>query len=337
MNLKKIKKILLDENQPSFRIKQIEEAVYENFVESWEEVTSLPGKLREKLEKCCPLNIKSEIFESEDGKTVKATIEVKGGFLIETVLMRHKDKKNGKNRNTVCVSSQVGCSLGCDFCATGKMGYKRDLKSFEIVNQVLLFERFLNKEGQKVTNVVFMGMREPLLNYDRVMRAVRILNGKMGIGARKISISTSGIVDGISKLISEPLQVNLAVSLHAPNSQLRSKIMKVNDVYSLDKLMDTVAEYIRKTKRKVMIEYLMLKDVNDSDENAKELAVLLHTKLKKLFMVNLISFNPTGKYLSSSTERISSFKVVLENEGISVIQRYKFGRDVKGACGQLVS
>jgi 23S rRNA (adenine2503-C2)-methyltransferase len=242
--------------------------------------------------------------------------------------MKHED------RNTVCVSSQVGCALGCLFCATGKMGFKRNLEVFEIVEQVLFFARYLKKTKDKVTNVVFMGMGEPFLNYGNVLGAIKILNDKEGfnLGARKFSISTVGITEGIEKLAEEKLQINLAISLHASNNKLRSNLIPANKKYGIEKILKKVNEYIKKTNRKVMFEYLMIKDLNDSNESAKELAFLME---KPLYFVNLISYNPTGDFQPSSKETIQKFKSILEKEGVYVTERYRFGREIKAACGQL--
>jgi 23S rRNA (adenine2503-C2)-methyltransferase len=243
--------------------------------------------------------------------------------------MKHND-----DRFTVCVSSQVGCPLACSFCATGTMGLKRNLDSFEIITQVLLFSRYL--KDKKITNVVFMGMGEPFLNYDNVMKAIHILNDSeyFNIGSRKISISTAGIVEGIERFALEDLQVNLSISLHAPNNQLRNELMPINKKYSLEKVLISVDEYILKTKRKVMFEYLMIKGVNDSLSCAKELAKLMK---KPLYMVNLIVYNPTGRFVPSDSRTIKKFKEYLEKEGIFTTQRYEFGRGINAACGQLAT
>ncbi|MCK9445559.1 23S rRNA (adenine(2503)-C(2))-methyltransferase RlmN [bacterium] len=239
--------------------------------------------------------------------------------------MKHTD-----DRSTVCVSSQVGCPLACSFCATGTMGLKRNLTAEEIVMQVLLFARVC-----KVTNIVFMGMGEPFLNYDNVMSAIRMLNSAeyFNIGSRKISVSTSGIIEGIEKFANEDLQVNLSISLHAPNNKLRSQLMPINKKYSLEKVIEAVDNYIIKTNRKVMFEYLMIVGENDSLECARELALLMK---KPLYMVNLIVYNPTGKFKASDSKTIKKFKDYLEGEGIFTTQRYEFGRGIKAACGQLV-
>ncbi|MDD4902525.1 MAG: 23S rRNA (adenine(2503)-C(2))-methyltransferase RlmN [Patescibacteria group bacterium] len=360
MDIKKIQEILKDE--PKFRIKQVYEAVFAKFIENWDEATNLPAALREKLKAEAPLEIKAEILESADKNTIKAAIDFSDGR-VETVLMRH-----GENRNTVCVSSQIGCLLGCEFCLTGQGGFERSLNFYEIVEQVLFFARYLRRSPQgetgggtttprttpnpsferrgnpvegniseRVSNIVFMGMGEPLLNYDEVMKAVRFLNDEetFNIGARKISISTVGIIDGIKKLANEPLQINLALSLHAPDDELRQQIMPVAKNNPLKSLLKAVKSYIAKTNRKVMIEYLMLDKVNDSSAQAQKLADLLKVHLGKLFMVNLISYNETQKYRTSPSAVINNFKKILEREGVEVVQRFKFGRDVQGACGQL--
>jgi len=322
MNLALIEQKL--ENQPKYRIKQVRKLIFQDLIEDWGKASVLPIELREELKKKCPLEIKHKMFD--EGDTLKALIELEDGLKIESVLMKHTD-----NRSTVCVSSQVGCPLACSFCATGTMGLKRNLTIEEIVMQVLLFERVC-----KVTNVVFMGMGEPFLNYDNVMSAIRMLNSAeyFNIGSRKISVSTSGIVEGIEKFTNEDLQVNLSISLHAPNNELRSKLMPINKKYSLSSLIEAVDKYITKTNRKVMFEYLMIAGENDSLECAYELALLMK---KPLYMVNLIVYNPTGKFKASDSKTIKNFKEYLEREGIFTTQRYEFGRGIKAACGQLVT
>lgn len=328
MDLANLENILKDE--PSFRMKQVEEAVFGRFIESWSEATNLSLSLREKLNKECPLSIKAEILSSKKDDALKSLLIFNDGLKAESVLMRHSD-----GRNTVCVSSQVGCPMGCLFCATGKMGFKRNLESLEIVEQVILFSRQLKKSGEKVSNVTFMGMGEPFLNYENAMEAIRIINKKIGIGARNISISTIGIVEGIRKLIEEPLQVNLAISLHATNNELRTKIIPANKKYPLEAVMKAVSEYISKKNRKVMFEYVMIDGLNDSEHCAKELASLLKKLPRWLYLVNLIAYNPTGIFKPSSSARIEKFREVLEKNNVLVTQRYRFGRELKAACGQL--
>jgi len=330
MNLSTLEKILV--HHPAYRLKQAREAVFNQLVESWDEVSSLPLDLRTKLEQECPINIKHKIFESDESNTQKAIVYLHDGEQIETVFMQHKDK-----RNTLCVSSQVGCAMACEFCATGHQGFTRNLSEFEILEQVILFARILKKQNQKITNIVFMGMGEPLLNYDNVLEAIRIINSKEGfnIGARHISISTSGIREGIVRLTREPLQINLALSLNASNSKLRSEIMPINRQYPIDKIFLVLAEYIKVTRRRVMIEYVMLGRVNDTEKHARELSLLLDNKLGKLFFVNLINFNPTKYFKPSAKESIEKFKKILEKYHIPVTQRFAFGHNIHGACGQL--
>ena len=330
MDLVQVEKAL--KKEPRYRLNQVNKLLFQNLIEDWSNATVLPLPLREKLEKECPLEIKAESFISKDKKSVKAIISLKDDLKIESVLIRHKDK-----RNTVCVSSQVGCPLKCTFCATGKMGFKRNLEVSEIVEQVLFFARYLKKTKEKVVNIVFMGMGEPFLNYDNVLEAIRVLNNKQrfNLGARHFSISTIGIVPGIEKLAEEGMEINLAVSLHASDNELRSMIIPINEKYPLSKVLEAVDEYIKKTRRRVMFEYIMIKDVNDSNENARKLAKIAK---KRLCFVNLIPYNPIdGDFKPSPPERINMFKEILEKRGVDITQRYRFGEDIKAACGQLAS
>jgi 23S rRNA (adenine2503-C2)-methyltransferase len=329
MNLDNLEKTLSSE--PKFRLKQARSAVLKDLIEDWLQTTSLPLNLREKLKLDSPLDIAAEVYPSSDRQTEKALITLDDGEKIETVLMKHQDK-----RRTICVSCQVGCPLDCTFCATGRMGFKRNLTVSEILEQVLFFARQLKSKNEKVSNIVFMGMGEPFLNYDQVMAAIRLLNDKNGfnLGARHISISTAGITEGIEKLASEKLQVNLAISLHAPNDELRKKIMPINEKYSLAKVLAAVDDYIIKTHRRVMFEYLMIKGVNDSENEARQLAQLMG---RSLYFVNLITYNPTGNFISSSAETVKNFKEILAKAGVTSTERFRFGRDIKAACGQLAT
>lgn len=319
------------EEEPKYRASQIKKGIFVDLVEDWDMITGLPKVLREKLTKQCPLNIDAEVFSDKKDTAVKALIRLDDGKRIETVLMRHTD-----GRNTVCVSCQVGCPMACAFCATGKMTLLRSLTSSEIVEQVLFFARYLKKEDKRVSGVVFMGMGEPFSNYDNVLDAVRVMNDHDGlnIGARHISISTCGVIDGINQLAEEKLQVNLAVSLHAPDDKTRRSIMPVARTHTIEELLKAVDEYIAKTNRKVMFEYLMIGGVNDSDEQARELAELMKGRL---CMVNMIAYNSTGIFKSATKERMLYFKNVLEKAKVPVTIRYKHGREVKGACGQLAT
>ena len=322
--LKKMNINLIEEKFKGYRLKQIKKLIFKDLIEDWDKATVLPLEMRRELKESFPLEIKHKIYK--DGNTVKALIELEDGAKIECVLMEHD-----KDRSTVCVSSQVGCPLACLFCATGA-SFKRNLKSYEIIEQVLLFSRYL--KNKRITNIVFMGMGEPFLNYDNVMESIKMLNSPdyFNIGSRKISISTAGIIEGIERFSNEELQVNLSISLHAPNDEIRSRLMPVNEKYGIEKLLKTVDEYVKKTNRKVMFEYLMIKGENDSIECAKELVPLMK---KPLYMINLIIYNPTGKFKPS--ENVKEFKEYLEKHGIFTTQRYEFGRKINAACGQLAS
>jgi 23S rRNA (adenine2503-C2)-methyltransferase len=325
MNLEKLKKEL--NKYPDYRSNQAEKQLFSNLITDWSQASSLPKKMRSELLKKIPLSVEAELFKSKDG-TQKALISLVDDKKIETVLMKHN------HRNTVCVSTQVGCKLGCEFCMTGEMGFYRNLKYWEIIEQVLYFARKLKKDNQTVNNIVFMGMGEPFLNYDNTWKAIEILNNQNGfnIGARNLSLSTAGLPEGIRKLAKENIQVNLAVSLHSADNEKRSSIMPINKKYPLEKLFSAIDYYIEKTNRQVMFEYLLLNEVNDSKNDARKLVNLLK---KRLHFVNLIKYNQTGKFKPSFKKRVEIFKGILDHEGINYGQRYSFGEDIKGACGQL--
>ncbi|MFP4514509.1 MAG: 23S rRNA (adenine(2503)-C(2))-methyltransferase RlmN [Parcubacteria group bacterium] len=326
MNLDKLTELL--QASPSFRIKQINKLIYQDFISSWQEASVLPKDLRAKLEDSCSLQINAQEVVLKDA-SVKAVITLEDKQKVEAVLIKNLNK-----RNTVCVSSQIGCALGCKFCATGQMGFIRNLSAKEIVEQVLYFARKLKEKNEKVDNIVFMGMGEPFLNIDNVFRAIEMLNSedKFNIGARKISISTVGIRKGIEKMIKSKLQVNLAVSLHAPNDKLRSHLMPINKKQSIKELLELVDSYIELTGRQVMFEYVVIKGVNDSIKLANELADILN---KKLYMLNLIRYNDSGVFKSSEEKQIQNFKRVLEKRGIRTTLRSSFGNEGQAACGQL--
>ncbi|MBU1179685.1 23S rRNA (adenine(2503)-C(2))-methyltransferase RlmN [Patescibacteria group bacterium] len=327
MDSEKIKIILKDE--PKYRLAQAMDFVFKNFGEDWE-ASNLPKDIKEKLAKDALLKIDAEIFWADDNKSAKAIIALSDGKKIETVLMRHKD------RNTVCVSSQVGCPMACAFCATGKMGFERNLRAEEILEQALFFARILKEDGERVSNIVFMGMGEPMLNFEEVMKAAKFFNEKMEIGVRKISISTCGIIPGIKKLADEKRQYNLALSLHAPSDRLRGELMPINKKYKIADILEATNDYLKKTGRKVLIEYILFEGINDSTSHAKELAELLKKKLQGPFVVNLILYNKTtGGFLPPEKNAVDAFKKELEKNGVEATERYRFGRGVRGACGQL--
>ena len=335
MNLEKLDKIF--EKEPGFRKKQVLKFIYQDLKDDWNDATIFSKDFREKIKNNLSLKIDYKIFWSGDRKSAKALINLEDGVKIESVLMR------SEKRNTICVSSQAGCPLGCVFCATGKNGFRRNLEYWEIIDQVLIFARILRKEfNEEITNVVFMGMGEPFLNYENVIRAANFINSKecFEIAARKISISTAGIVPGIMKFAAENKQFNLAVSLHAPSDEIRGKLMKINKEYPINEIFKALEFYVEKTKRKVMIEYSLFDGINDDEVCAQELSRLV--KKKQLFMINLIEYNEndlrdeSGAMLKKSNKsNIQKFKNILEKNNIEFSERFRFGRDIQGACGQL--
>jgi 23S rRNA (adenine2503-C2)-methyltransferase len=328
MELEKLNDII--ESEKPYRIKQVQKALYSDLVSSWSEVTVLPLPLRQKLQDEVPIKFDFDFVQSLEKNTFKAILKMHDGLNVEAVLLMHKGK-----RNTVCVSCQAGCPMNCIFCRTAKLGFKRNLATDEIAEQVMFFAYYLKKMEQKVTNIVFMGMGEPFLNYDNVIGAVRLFNDKsmFNIGARKISISTCGIPGMIEKFSGENLQVNLAVSLNAPNNALRAQLMPFSKKYPIAKVISAVKKYTEKTGRRVMFEYVMIDGLNDGLYLAQELAGLLKGML---CFVNLIPFNGKLKMKPPSTKKIIEFKMALEREHIAVTQRYDFGNDINAACGQLV-
>ncbi len=333
MDLQKLQTVLEGRREPKYRLAQAKRAFYVELLDGWDAVSVYGKELREACKAAIPWDVLSEVRlkESPDGSTVKALLACVDGCKIEAVLMCHNDE-----RNTVCVSSQVGCAMGCTFCATGTMGLTRNLTAEEIVGQVLYFARFLKKKNEVVTNVVLMGMGEPFNNYDEVMKALRTLNDHEGfnMGARRMSISTSGLIPGILKLADEPLQVNLAISLHSPFDDRRSKLMPVNKAFPLAKLMDAVRTYMEKTNRKVMFEYLLLKGINDREEDALALADLLPDY--RLVHVNVIKYHPTQGFAGTERPERIAFVDKLHELGVPATHRVTFGEDIEAACGQLV-
>jgi 23S rRNA (adenine2503-C2)-methyltransferase len=319
--------------QPAYRLAQAKRAFYVELLAGWDEVTPFGKTLREDLKAQVTWDSLTPVrtVESSSKDTVKMLFSTHDGKKIETVLMRHEG-----GRNTVCISSQVGCAMGCTFCATGTMGLVRNLTAEEISDQVIHLARLLKKEDAHVTNVVFMGMGEPLHNYDEVMKAVRILNDPDGfcLGARHITISTCGIVPGIIKLTEEPLQVNLAISLHSAFDKTRSKIMPVNRPYPVKKLMEAVDAYANHTNRKVFFEYLLLKGVNDTQEEAEGLVKLLGHN-KRLFHVNLIKYHDTDMFAATQKDARVKFMHWVQRLGMPITHRISFGEDIDAACGQL--
>lgn len=327
MDFENIKKYL--KNEPSYRLAQIEQVIYKDLAGDWMDGSSLPLYLRTSLNNNFPLKIDARVINSEDKNALKAIIKLEDGQTIETVLMKHS-----RHRNTLCLSSQAGCKMNCSFCLTGQGGFIRDLKDHEIVTQFLFFARLLRQTNETISNIVFMGMGEPFLNYENVMRSIRIFNdkNKFNIGARKISVSTCGIPDQIRRFAEEELQLNLAVSLNASNDTLRSKMMPVNNLYPIEELIISVKDYILKTKRRVMFEYVLIKDINDSKEEASSAAELLKGIL---CFVNIIPYNGSETFKRPTKIKIEDFKNNLLKGKICVTQRYRFGEEIDAACGRL--
>lgn len=346
------KELLLSWGQPAFRAGQIYRQIYVRMAGSFGEMSDLPVTLRQKLAETIPFgSLKVErVIQGDDGLTRKALLRLPEGHPAETVLMVYAD------RATVCVSSQSGCPMACSFCATGKLGFLHDLTAGQIVEQVLWAERTMremaasgadfpkalsrNKEGHWLTNIVFMGMGEPFNNFDNWWGSVERLHDPEGynMGARNMTVSTVGLIPGIKKLGECDLPVNLAVSLHAPNDEMRSGMMPVNRRYPVADLVAAVREYAEKTGRRVSFEYVLLQEQNDSPEQARELARLLSQGRGHLLChVNLIPWNPIpGTPLNRSTrQRVVAFQAELEKSGIPCTVRVERGIDIGAACGQL--
>lgn len=323
----KLEEYLLSIDEKKYRANQVFKWLYVQKVYDFEKMTNLDKKMIEKLKNNFSnkfIKVK-KIQKSKD--TVKYLFELQDKNLIEAVLMKHN------YGNSVCISSQVGCNIGCSFCESGKHGKVRNLEVYEMVEQILLIEKNLKK---RIDSVVIMGIGEPFDNYDNVMDFIKIINHPhaLAIGARHITVSTSGLIPGIEKFSNEKEQINLAISLHAPNNELRSKIMKINNVYKLDDLIEAIKKYIEKTNRRVAIEYVMLDNINDKESHAEELANLL--KGMNVY-VNLIPYNETSniQYKKSSKEKILKFYDILKKHKIDVTIRREFGSEIDAACGQL--
>jgi 23S rRNA (adenine2503-C2)-methyltransferase len=348
MSFAELTALVVDWGQPAFRAKQLAGWIYDALVGDFAQMRTLPAPLCERLTAQASITgprVQTELI-AKDARTRKLLLELSDGRLIETVLMLYPATSESRARATVCVSTQAGCAFGCTFCATGQMGFDRHLTTGEIVAQVLHFARDLRArpwaapDGQvvdRVTNLVFMGMGEPLHNYDNTLKAVRILNMPEGlhIGARHMTISTVGIVPGILRLAEEPLQVNLAISLHAPNDAMRLETMPVTRKYPIESVMEAVRRYIVRTNRQVTFEYVLLAGVNDQPEHARALAALL-APLRQLCHVNLIPVNKTAAaYAVPSGEAIRAFRELLRAGGVSNSVRAERGDDIAAACGQL--
>lgn len=346
LSLVELQQLMLQYQQPTFRAKQLYTHLYKLLTPTFDAMTDLPLRLREQLNTNWQIGQLKALREqtTDQGLTRKMLWQIDGNAVIETVLMVYPP-----DRATICVSTQAGCAMGCVFCATGKLGLLRNVTSGEIIEQVVYFERYLRQNHDQliqhhaklpnhITNLVFMGMGEPFANYDRWWSAVERLNDKQGfnLGARNMTVSTVGLVKGIRQLTDESLQINLAVSLHAPNDDLRSELMPVNQRFPIAELMDAVREYTDKTRRRVSFEYVLLQDTNDLPEHAHQLAHLIKGMLCH---VNLIPWNPIpGTPLSRShRERVTAFQRIIQAAGISCTVRVERGVDIAAACGQLAA
>lgn len=321
-------KIAEDLKASKFRARQIHNWIYLKSVKSIDEMTDLSKDFREKLSQIAEIsNVKIKTKQTSEDGTIKYLIEYPDGNCVETVLMRFDNRTN----LTACVSSQVGCGGKCKFCATGQRGFIRNLTAAEIIEQVLTIQR---DTGLKVTNVVFMGQGEPLLNLDNVLEALKIFNEDFQIGARRITISTSGIIPQINKLAELNTQSTLALSLHAPVSEIRKKIMPIENKYPLNELKKVLKNYTAKTGRRITIEYLLMKDFTDTIEMAKETANFLKDIKCN---INLIPYNPIEKnsFEKPDDNAVMKFKYILEHSGKKVTIRLERGADIDAACGQL--
>lgn len=321
------------ENEPSYRIDQLHDWLYKTPVLTTDEMTNLPGSLRDSIgDRLWPFSVETE-QSADNGTTRKWLFRTPDGMAIESVLMGYR------NRTTLCISSQAGCALACTFCATGQFGFDRNLEAGEIVAQITYANAFLRQTPMagspgRVTNIVFMGMGEPLANYPRVRESIRRMIDHIGMGARSITVSTVGMVPGMRQLAAEPWQVGLAVSLHAADDDLRSSIVPINKRYPLAEVEAAAAEYFAAKGRRVSIEWTMLAGINDTEDQARKLAVIA----KRLRAhINLIAMNPTPLSIDQPSPRsvIDRFAATLENLGANATIRNTRGQSIDAACGQL--
>lgn len=331
LQLHELEQWLKEQGEPKFRAGQIYDWLYKKRAISFEEMSNISKGLREKLSNSFGITtLKTLVKQTSSDGTIKFLFELHDGYSIETVLMRHE------YGNSICVTTQVGCRIGCTFCASTLGGLKRNLEAGEIVTQVVEVQRALDETEERVSSIVVMGIGEPFDNYDHLMSFLRIMNHDKGlhIGARHITVSTSGIIPKIYQFAEEDLQINFAISLHAPNTELRSKLMPINRAYKLPDLIEAVKHYTEKTGRRITFEYGLFGGENDQDEHAEELAKLV--KGLKCH-INLIPVNyvPERNYVRTPREQIFRFEKILKNHGVNVTIRREQGHDIDAACGQL--
>ena len=328
----------IDNGGKKFRATQIWDWLYKKRVETFEDMTNIPKDFIEKLTAAFVINplIQRLVQESKDG-TVKYLFELPDKMLVETVLMRQK------YGFSVCVTTQVGCNIGCTFCASGLIKKQRDLTAGEITAQIMLVQKYFDERGldERVSHVVVMGIGEPFDNYENLIKFIKTINDDHGlaIGARHITVSTSGLANKIKEFAGTGLQINLAISLHAPNNDVRTSIMRINRQFPIETLFEAINYYLDKTNRRVTFEYIMLRGVNDKPEHARELVALLKD-MRKLAYVNLIPYNPVSEhdqYSRSTKEDVLKFYDVLKKGGVNCVIRQEHGTDIDAACGQLRS
>jgi len=334
LNFPELEKSLSGWGEPSYRVRQIWQGLYKNLWNEPEEFTNIPKSLREKLKENFSFSHLTLITTqySTDGQTTKTLFRLPNNESIEAVLMRYSQ------RNTLCISTQAGCAMGCVFCATGQMGFRANLTSGEIVEQVLYYARLLQETGDRPTNVVVMGMGEPFHNYNATMNAIDRLNDHEGydMSARRFTISTVGLIPMIRRFTKEKRQVNLAISLHAAGDDLRTSMLPINKKYPIRDLLDACREYVKTTGRRITFEWALIHNVNDTPEQAKILAGLL-TGMN--CHVNVIPLNPTLGYNGKATtrQRAQNFRQILEENGIPCTIRMRRGIDIQAGCGQLAT
>ncbi len=338
MNLKTVENFLILRGHKKFRLRQIQNLVYKNFISDWNEANVLPKNLKEDLLKkinILSLSIKKTL-KSKNSESVKALFELHDKNYLETVLL-----ETSSGIFSVCISTQVGCPVKCPFCATGKLGFKRNLSEEEITDQVLFWNQYIKKEkiAGKIVSVVFMGMGEPFFNYDLVAQSLRKLLSPdfFGLASRHISVSTFGYIPGIRKFAKDFPQVNLAISLHAVNNLLRDRLVPYNTEFPLEKLSKAIGEYVEQTHRKIFIEYVLMKGVNDSKKDALRLVKWLKKSASlKYFTVNVIPYNETVKRFKAPTiDQAKFFESQIQLLGVGSTVRKSLGSDIQGACGQL--
>ena len=339
LDLDMLKETLAGWGEPGYRVAQIWKGLYQHLWSEPEQFTTLSLGLREKLSQEYSFShLNPEKFlRAGDGLTEKTLFRLPDGGAIESVLM-HYPFRNRPDRHTICISTQVGCAMGCTFCATGQMGFQRHLSKGEIIEQVVYYARQLAEQEQSLTNVVVMGMGEPFHNYEATLGAIRSLNHPEGMkmGARHFTISTVGLVPEIRRFAKEDLQINLAISLHAADDALRSSMLPINDKYPIRELLNACREYVEATNRRITFEWALVRSVNDTPEQAQKLAHLLRGMLAH---VNVIPLNPTKKFPGEATseKRAKAFQAILEKDGVPCNIRLRRGIDIQAGCGQLAS